>query len=146
MRTSWTGRSGGWGTRSGTKPPAPWGHSNPTRPERRLAHTIGHQAAVALERSQLYEREVARSRRTEQIQHLIAELAGSADAAGIAAVLTSTARQVLGADAAAVVLVGEGTDQTAEVVAASGFPEQVLDAVARDVGAPSRRRTIAAAP
>jgi len=116
------------------------------RPERRLAHTIGHQAAVALERSQLYEREVARSRRTEQIQHLIAELAGSADAAGIAAVLTSTARQVLGADAAAVVLVGEGTDQTAEVVAASGFPEQVLDAVARDVGAPAHEAVTAGRP
>src|SRR6185312_2774776 len=85
------------------------------RPERRLARTIGHQAAVALERSQLYEREMARSRRTEQIQHLIAELAGSADAAGIAAILTSTAMQVLGADAAAVLLVDEGADSTANI-------------------------------
>ena len=117
------------------------------RPERRLARTIGHQAAVALERSQLYEREVARSRRTEQIQHLIAELAGSADAGGIAAILTSTAIDVIGADAAAVVLVDEGGDgATADVVASSGFPEAVLDAVARDVRGPSREAVTSGRP
>jgi PAS domain S-box-containing protein len=106
------------------------------RPERRLARTIGYQAAVALERSQLYEREMARSRRTEQIQHLIAELAGSTDAAGIAAVLTSTAMQVLGAQGAAVVLLDEDADANAEVVAAAGLSTAVLDAIADDEAAP----------
>jgi GAF domain-containing protein/PAS domain-containing protein/anti-sigma regulatory factor (Ser/Thr protein kinase) len=122
------------------------GENGLDRPERRLARTIGYQAAVALERSLLYEREMARSRRTEQIQHLIAELAGSADAAGIAAILTSTALQVLGADAAAVVLVDEGADAAAEVVAASGFPGTVLDALAHDVRAPVREAVTSGRP
>jgi len=106
------------------------------RPERRLARTIGHQAAVALERSQLHEREMARSRRTEQIQHLIADLAGGSDPEEISAILTSTALEVLGAEAAAVVLVDEGPDATADVVAATGFPSTVLDAIATDASAP----------
>ncbi len=108
------------------------------RPERRLARTIGHQAAVALERSQLHEREMARSRRTEQIQHLIAELAGSTDPAGISAILTSTALEVLGADAAAVLLLDEGAEQTTEMVAAKGFTPAVADAIASDDAAPGR--------
>ena len=116
------------------------------RPERRLARTIGYQAAVALERSQLYEREMARSRRTEQIQHLIAELAGSTDAAGIAAILTSTAMQVLGAEGAAVVLLDEGADATAEVVAAAGLPPRVLEAIARDERAPGHAALVAGRP
>ena len=116
------------------------------RPERRLARTIGHQAAVALERSQLYEREMARSRRTEQIQHLIAQLAGSADAAGIAAILTSTAMQVLGADAAAVLLVDEGADATANIVATSGFPDAVLDAAVGDAQGPAREAVATGRP
>jgi serine/threonine-protein kinase RsbW len=116
------------------------------RPERRLARTIGHQTAVALERSQLYEREMTRSRRTEQIQHLIAALAGSASVGAIAAVLTSTAMEVLGGDAAAVVLVDEGADAAAEVVAASGFPDEVLDAVMRDADGPAREVLSAGRP
>jgi serine/threonine-protein kinase RsbW len=106
------------------------------RSERRLARTIGHQAAVALERSQLHEREVARSRRTEQIQHLIAELAGSTDPAAISSILTSTALEVLGAAGAAVVLTDE--DETAEVVSATGFGSAVVDAIATDERAPGR--------
>jgi PAS domain S-box-containing protein len=105
------------------------------RPERRMARTIGHQAAIALERSQLYEREMARSRRTEQIQHLIAELAGSQTAAAIAAVLTSTALDVLGACAAAVILRG---DDAVDVAAGRGYPRSVLDAIRTDDAAPGR--------
>jgi len=116
------------------------------RPERRLARTIGHQAAVALERSQLHEREMARSRRTEQIQHLIAELAGSADTAGIATILTSTALEVLGADAAAVILVDEAPDATPDVVAATGFPAAVLRAIAEDEAAPGRAAVASGRP
>ena len=108
------------------------------RPERRLARTIGHQAAIALERSQLHEREVNRSRRTEQIQHLIAELAGSTDPAAISAILTSTALEVLGADGAAVLLVGEGAEATADVIAATGLTPRVAGAIATDDRSPGR--------
>ncbi len=108
------------------------------RPERRLARTIGHQAAIALERSQLYEREMARSRRTEQIQHLIAELAASQTAGAIAAVLTSTALDVLGACAAAVILLDGGNGDAVDVAAARGYPRPVLEAIRTDDAAPGR--------
>ncbi len=108
------------------------------RPERRLARTIGHQAAVALERSQLYEREMARSRRTEQIQHLIAELAVSTTPTAIASVLTSTALDVLGARSAAVILIDDGGDGVVDVAAARGYSPTVLDAIRSDGGAPVR--------
>ncbi len=116
------------------------------RPERRLARTIGHQAAVAVERSQLYEREMARSRRTEQIQHLIAELAGSTDPAGIGESLTSTAMQVLAADGAAVVLLDEGPEATAEVIGAAGFPAAVLEAIGPDERAPGHAAIVTGRP
>jgi serine/threonine-protein kinase RsbW len=105
------------------------------RAERRLARTIGHQAAVALERSMLHEREMARSRRTEYLQQLIAELAASSTATSVAATLTSTALDVLAAQAAAVALLEE---DRVEVAAARGYPRAVVEAIAASEGGPGR--------
>jgi serine/threonine-protein kinase RsbW len=107
------------------------------RPERRLARTIGHQAAVALERSLLHEREMARSRRTERLQQLIAELATSTTPVGVAASLTSSELDVVSATGAAVLLVDE-SDGRIELAAARGYPPEVIDALVRIEDAPGR--------
>jgi serine/threonine-protein kinase RsbW len=107
------------------------------RAERRLARAIGHQAAVALERALLHEREMARSRRTAHLQQLIAELAASPNPTAVAASLTSTAFDVVSARGAAVVLVGE-SDGGIDVAAARGFSPAVIEAVRRSDRAPGR--------
>jgi serine/threonine-protein kinase RsbW len=107
------------------------------RAERRLARTIGHQAAVALERSSLHEREMARSRRTEHLQQLIAELAASATPIGVATSLTAADLDVVSATAAAVVLVDD-TDGEIQLGAARGYPPDVVEALARSADAPGR--------
>ena len=58
-----------------------------TKDERRLASTIGQQAAQALERARLYESERALSERTAQFQEVAAALAAAATPAEIAEVL-----------------------------------------------------------
>lgn len=107
------------------------------RAERRLARAIGHQAAVALERSLLHEREMARSRRTERLQQLIAELAVSTSPTAVAATLASVALDVVSARAAAVAFVDEADDEV-EVAAARGFPQAVVEAIGSSDGAPGR--------
>jgi serine/threonine-protein kinase RsbW len=107
------------------------------RAERRLARAIGHQAAVALERALLHEREMARSRRTEYLQQLIAELAASTTPTSVAERLTSTAFDVVSARAAAVVLVDD-TDGSVEVAAARGLPRAVIETVESSDRAPGR--------
>jgi serine/threonine-protein kinase RsbW len=105
------------------------------RAERRLARTIGHQAAVALERALLHEREMARSRRTEHLQQLIAELAASATPVGVASSLTSGAFDVVSARAVAVLLIDED-DGRIEVAAARGFSPRVVAAIENGEQAP----------
>jgi serine/threonine-protein kinase RsbW len=107
------------------------------RPERRLARAIGHQAAVALERALLHEREMARSRRAEHLQQLIAELAARRTPTAVAASLTSTAFDVVSARAAAVALVDDA-DGTIQVAAARGFSPAVVDAIEGSDRGPTR--------
>jgi GAF domain-containing protein/anti-sigma regulatory factor (Ser/Thr protein kinase) len=99
-----------------------------SRNERRLARTIGEQAAQAFERARLYDLEVRRAEHTERLQRLSAELAASATPDDIAHVLTTLGAEVVGAHASIVALVDDDRDEV-EIVSASGFPPGLLDRI-----------------
>ncbi|HYJ61720.1 MAG TPA: GAF domain-containing protein [Actinomycetota bacterium] len=95
--------------------------------ERRLARTIGEQAAQALERARLYEAERHRTRQAELLQRVAAGLAVSATTDDVAGVLTTSAAATLGAMASLVVVRdGDGV----EVISAAGLPDAVIDDIA----------------
>ena len=95
--------------------------------ERRLARTIGEQAAQALERARLYEAERHRTRQAELLQRVAAGLAVSATTEDVAGVLTTSAAATLGAMASLVVVRdGDGV----EVISAAGLPDAVIDDIA----------------
>ena len=116
------------------------------RAERRLARTIGEQAALAMERARLYEAERRRSRQAELLQRVAAGLAVAATTEEVASVLTSPAATTLGAQASLVV-VRDGAEVT--VVSAAGMPAPIVDAIAvtpADASLPGQRRDPVAAP
>jgi serine/threonine-protein kinase RsbW len=98
-----------------------------TRAERRLARTIGEQGAQAFERARLYEAERRRGRRAERLQRVSMELAVAATQEEVGRVLTATASEAVGAQAGLVIVRDEGR---ARVVAASGFPRELVDRIA----------------
>lgn len=95
-----------------------------TRAERRLARTIGQQAAQAIERARLYEAERHRSLQVERLQRVATELAVSAMPEEIAHVLVSTGVEAVGAQAGIVLI--EDDEGAITIIGASGFPETLL--------------------
>ena len=108
------------------------------RPERRLARTIGHQAAIALERSQLYEREMARSRRTEKVLKPDRRSSPGARRRGDSRGPHIDRARRARACAAAVIVLDGATRMPSDVAAARGYPRPVLEAIRADDAAPGR--------
>ena len=78
--------------------------------ERRLATTIGQQAAQAIERARLFESERDLADRATALREVAAGLAAAVAAGDVAEVLVGAAAQAVGAQAAAVGLVDLDTD------------------------------------
>jgi GAF domain-containing protein/anti-sigma regulatory factor (Ser/Thr protein kinase) len=90
-----------------------------TKEERRLATTMGNQAAQALERARLYEAERRAARRIAHLQKVATALATAATPSEVADVVINDAIHVLGARSCAIGLIEE-TDRSIHVLAIGG--------------------------